>query len=131
MLKLYINNNESGFMPLSNYHIDLLSINYDYPVYNFEAYAPVIELDENDLVTYLKPYKHETITHLQIIDDVTNQVLFDKDLDNGTLIVCTAFTGTEEDGNFITRYSLTIEDRIGQIDNQIPVIGENVVPTVS
>lgn len=131
MLKLYINNNNSGFMPLSNYHIDLLSINYDYPVYNFEAYAPIVELDEDALVAYLKQYKTEKITHICIIDDTNNNIMFDKDLENGTLIVCTAFTGTEEDGNFITRYSLTIEDRIGQIDNSIPVVSENVVPTIS
>ena len=122
MLKAYFNNNHDGFMPLSNYHIDLLSINYDWPVYTFEAFEPLIEVDENALVLYLKPLKETPITHVEIVDDSNDKVLFDKTLENGTLIVCTAFTGTEEDGNFITRYSLTIEDRPGIVPNVIPMV---------
>lgn len=122
MLKAYFNANYEGFMPLSNYHIDLLSINYDWPVYTFEAFEPLVDIDENALVTYLKPFKSTPITRIEIIDDSNNQKLFDKDLENGTLIVCTAFTGTEEDGNFITRYALTIEDRPGIVPNVIPIV---------
>ena len=122
MLKVYFNNNHNGFMPLSNYHIDLLSINYDWPVYNFEAFEPLVEVNENELVAYLKPLKSEPITRVEIIDDSNNQTLFDKELENGVLIVCTAFTGTAEDGNFITRYSLTIEDRPGVVPNTVPLV---------
>lgn len=86
MLTLYINNDKSGNMPLSNYRADLVSINYNFPVYTFETNLQEVSVDEKKLVPYLKKFKNTPITHLEVIND--KETLLDQTLTNGVLIVC-------------------------------------------
>ena len=128
MLKLYLNNDHAGFVPINSYRADLVSMNYHFPSYNFETFASLIEINEENTITYLNNYNGEIITRLTVVDETNdgNKVIYDRNLTNGVIIAFSMFSGMEDDGNFITRYSLTIEDRNTALPNlDTPEVPQN------
>lgn len=115
MLTLYVNDDKSGSMPLSNYRVDLVSLNYNFPVYTFETNLSEVEVNEAELVSYLKKFKNIPITKLQVINN--GESILNQTLTNGVLIVCQLFSGEDPlSKTQFTKYSLIIEDR----DTKLP-----------